>query len=79
MTNGSPERARHFPILIEQDEDGAFIVSCPLFKGCRSYGDTIEEALENIREAIQLCLKEEPEVALNRFVGLRDLEMAVDA
>ena len=39
---------KHFPILIEQDSDGYFIVECPVLKGCRSYGETIEEALRNI-------------------------------
>jgi len=45
----------HVPVLIEQDEDGIFIVSVPTLKGCHSYGDTIQEAMENIREAVQLC------------------------
>jgi predicted RNase H-like HicB family nuclease len=44
--------------LIEQDEDGCYIVSCPQFKGCRSYGQTVEEAMENIKEAIELCLED---------------------
>lgn len=47
---------KHFPILIEVDEDGFYIVSCPQFKGCRSYGSTMDEAMVNIREAIELCL-----------------------
>ena len=40
----------HLPILIEQDEDGVFIVSCPTFKACHSYGNTVDEALYNIKE-----------------------------
>ena len=39
------QKSLHFPILIEQDEDGVFIVSCPSFKGCHSYGKTVEEGL----------------------------------
>ncbi|MFP4067930.1 MAG: type II toxin-antitoxin system HicB family antitoxin, partial [Spirochaetaceae bacterium] len=49
---------RHFPILLEQDVDGVFLVECPLFPGCRSYGHTLDEALDNIREAIEVCLEE---------------------
>jgi len=30
----------HLPIIIEMDEDGYYIVSCPLFRGCHSYGET---------------------------------------
>jgi predicted RNase H-like HicB family nuclease len=69
---------KHFPILIEQDTDGFFIVSCPLFQGCHSYGKTINEALTNIQEVIQLCLEEqENEEPANTFIGIRDIEMAV--
>jgi len=39
------------------DEDGVYIVSCPQLKSCHSYGETIEEAMENIKEAIELCLE----------------------
>jgi predicted RNase H-like HicB family nuclease len=49
-------------IVIRKDEGGCFIASCPSLKGCHSYGYTIEEALDNIKECIQLCedaLKEE--------------------
>ena len=38
----------HLPILIEIDEDGLYIVSSPLFKGCHSRGETIDEAMKNI-------------------------------
>jgi predicted RNase H-like HicB family nuclease len=40
----------HLPIIIEMDEDGYYIVSCLSFKGCHSYGKTIDEALETIAE-----------------------------
>lgn len=50
---------RHFPVIIEQDKDGVFIVECPSYKGCRSYGYTIDEAMQNIREAIQVCMETE--------------------
>ncbi len=46
------------PIIVEQDEDRYYIVSCPLFKGCHSYGKTVNEAIENIREVVEMCLEE---------------------
>jgi predicted RNase H-like HicB family nuclease len=50
-------KKQHVPIVTEIDEDGLFIVSCPLFKGCHTYGTTMDEALEHIREVIGLCLE----------------------
>jgi len=61
------------PIILEQDEDGVYIVSCPLFRGCHSYGDSVEEAMKNIREVIYLCLEETPVAQLNRYIGYREL------
>jgi len=48
----------HLPILVEIDEDGLYIVSCPFFKGCHTYGETIDCAMENIKEVIEMCLEE---------------------
>ena len=45
-----------FKVLLEPDETGGYVVVCPSLQGCYSQGETIEEALANIREAIQLCL-----------------------
>ncbi len=47
-----------FKVLIEIEETGGFVVSCPSLPGCYTQGDTIEEAFENIKEAILLCLKD---------------------
>ena len=52
------KKSLHLPILTEQDEDGMFIVSCPNFKACRSYGKTVEEVMENIKDVIEIYLKE---------------------
>ncbi len=49
---------RQFPIIVEKDESGFYIVECPIFRGCYSQGKTLDEALKNIREAIELCLEE---------------------
>lgn len=65
----------HLPIIIEMDEDGYYIVSCPLFKGCHSYGETIDEALKNIREVVDMCLEETRVTELNKFVGFRELQV----
>ncbi|MBU4350494.1 type II toxin-antitoxin system HicB family antitoxin [bacterium] len=69
----------HLPIIIELDEDGYYIVSCPLFKGCHTYGETIDEALENIKEVIQMCLEETDVEEINKFIGFRELEVVKNA
>lgn len=42
-----------YRILIEQDEDGVFVVECPSLPGCISQGKTRKEALGNIQDAIE--------------------------
>ncbi|MEI6102739.1 MAG: type II toxin-antitoxin system HicB family antitoxin [Methanothrix sp.] len=44
-------------VVLVQDVDGGYIVSCPALSGCHSQGDSMEEALENIKEAIVGCLE----------------------
>ena len=69
----------HLPILVEQDEDNIYIVSCPMFKGCHSYGKTIDEALSNIKKVIDLCIEEEKEKGseINRFIGFREMQISI--
>lgn len=71
----------HLPILIEQDEDNIYIVSCPVFKGCHSYGKTVDEALANIREVVEMCIEEEKEMThgINRFIGFREMQITYPA
>ncbi len=46
-----------YRILIEQDEDGVFVVEVPALPGCISQGHTRQEAIENAREAIAAYLE----------------------
>jgi predicted RNase H-like HicB family nuclease len=45
-----------FIITLSQDEDGMWVAECPAIPGCVSQGRTQDEASENAREAIRLCL-----------------------
>ena len=55
-----------FTVILEPETDGGYSVICPAIPGCVSQGDSMKEALSNIREAILLCLevREEEHVAL---------------
>jgi predicted RNase H-like HicB family nuclease len=47
------------PLFVEKDEDGFYVVECPLFEGCYTQGKTLDQALKNIREVIEMVLEEE--------------------
>jgi len=46
-----------FTVVVEQDEDGVYIASCPALQGCYSQGNTYEEAVNNVRDAIHLHIE----------------------
>jgi len=46
-----------YKVILEPDESGGYVVTCPSIPGCYSQGETVEEALDNIKEAIELCLE----------------------
>jgi predicted RNase H-like HicB family nuclease len=65
-----------FNVTIDRDEDGVWIVECPSIPGCVSQGNTKEEALENIKEAIALCLEVRAEQGLPLTIETRQVEVA---
>jgi predicted RNase H-like HicB family nuclease len=66
-------------VIIEKDPDG-YYASCPAFQGCYTQGDSYEEALTNIRDAIALHIQDRiargEEVASPEFVSVATLEVA---
>ncbi len=70
-------------VIIEQDEDGVFIAECPALKGCYAQGKTYEEAIENVKDVITMCIEElkEEKKKINlkypEVIGIRSLEVAV--
>ena len=46
-----------YTVILEPEEEGGFHIWCPALKGCHSQGDTEEEALGNIQEAIAAYLE----------------------
>lgn len=68
-----------FPVTIYQDEEGWYVIECPTIPGCMSQGETKEEALTNIREAIQLCLEVRKEKGLRLTTEYFEIEIPVSA
>jgi predicted RNase H-like HicB family nuclease len=67
----------NFKVVLQQGEDGGYIVSCPALPGCHSQGESTEEALENIKEAIAGCMQSLSEEGIK--TGIKGLLMEVTA
>jgi predicted RNase H-like HicB family nuclease len=46
----------HYTVILEHEADGGYHAFIPALKGCHSQGDTLEEAIEHVREAISVYL-----------------------
>jgi predicted RNase H-like HicB family nuclease len=64
-------------VTVDRDEDGVWVVECPAIPGCVSQGKTKQQALKNIKEAIQLCLEVRAERGLPLTVETRQVEVLV--
>jgi predicted RNase H-like HicB family nuclease len=64
-----------FLVTIDRDEDGTWVVECPSIPGCVSQGHTKDEALENIKDAIAVCLAVRAERGMPLTVETRQVEV----
>ena len=68
------------PVIVERDQDGYF-VTCPALQGCYSQGETYEEAIANIKDAIRLHVEDRladgEEIPQPISVSLSTVEIAV--
>jgi predicted RNase H-like HicB family nuclease len=47
-----------YTVVLQRESDGGYVASVPVLPGCVSQGDTREEALQNVREAIELYIED---------------------
>jgi predicted RNase H-like HicB family nuclease len=68
---------RQFDVLIERDEEGLYIASVPQVPGCHTQARSLDEVMQRIREALELCLEVEgaPEQSLE-FIGIQRITIA---
>ena len=68
---------RQFDVVIERDEEGYYVASVPQLPGCHTQAKSLDEVMERIREAAELCLDVAgaPEQALE-FVGVQRITIA---
>lgn len=64
---------RTYTVLIEQDEDGIYVAKVPDIAGCHTQGKTVSEVMERIKEAIQVCNKDENIEPL-KFIGIQQVQ-----
>jgi predicted RNase H-like HicB family nuclease len=71
----SEDNRMQLPVTLYRDEDGWFVVECPVIPGCASQGRTEDEAIANIREAIALCLEVRREQGLPPVIESRTIDV----
>jgi predicted RNase H-like HicB family nuclease len=64
-------------VTLERDETGMIVAECPAIPGCVSQGRTDDEAVANIREAIQACMEARAATGMPLTVAIREVEVAV--
>lgn len=55
---------QNFEVILEPEEDGGYHIFCPALKGCHTCGGTKEEAMEKIKEAIEIWLESARELGI---------------
>lgn len=66
-----------FLTTLQRDEDGIWGAECPSIPGCVSQGDTRDEAIANIREAIAACLEVRADRGMPLTIETRQVEVIV--
>jgi predicted RNase H-like HicB family nuclease len=69
--------SREFDVVVEKDEEGYYVASVPALPGCHTQAKSLDELLERIKEAIELCLEVEGEHQHElHFVGVQRVSLA---
>jgi len=63
---------REFDVLIERDSDGYYVATVPALRGCHTQARSLDQLMERVREAIELCVEVEGDAAESLdFVGIQ--------
>jgi len=67
-----------YTVLIEQDEDGWYVAKVPDIPGCATQGKTVEEAINRVKEAIQVCIEDAQDTPIPlKFIGVQQVDIQV--
>ena len=76
-SRGGYDQPVRYPVVLDQNDDGSWTVTCPVLPGCVSEGDTRTAALHSIRDAIRLYLRAvKKELAAQRRKGKQIAQVA---
>jgi predicted RNase H-like HicB family nuclease len=68
---------RQFDVIIERDGEGYYVASVPQLPGCHTQARSLDEVVQRIREAIELCLEAEGEPGQSlEFIGIQRITVA---
>lgn len=66
-----------FDVIVERDSAGYFVASVPALPGCHTQAKSLDDLMERIREAIELCLEVQGEAPEQlEFVGIQRISVA---
>jgi predicted RNase H-like HicB family nuclease len=64
--------ARQFDVVVEKDSEGFFVASVPALSGCHTQARSLDELMERIKEAIEVCIEvQEDNIDELDFVGVQ--------
>ena len=68
---------KQFTAIIEQDEDGMYVGRVPQLRGCVTQGETVDELIENLQDAVKLYLEVEGDkkIDISKFIGTQQIEI----
>jgi predicted RNase H-like HicB family nuclease len=65
-----------FDVIVERDAEGWYVGSVPALQGCHTQGRTVEELMEHVREAVEVCLEvAEGQPSGTSFIGVRRISV----
>ena len=75
--NLEADMTHQFDVIVEKDSAGYFVASVPALPGCHTQAKSLDDLMERIREAIELCLEVQGDVAEPLdFVGVQRISVA---
>ena len=69
--------SREFSVVIEKDSQGYYVASVPALPGCHTQARSLDELMERVREAVELCLEvRDDDAEAMDFVGVQRITIA---